>query len=523
MLHIVNQYKKLILSFLETNFESPDRSWSNLNNNSIDAFIKDALKNKKLTSDERIKISLKYDEYILWKTTIKEETKKDLKSYLEKSQWWKDFEIFKKYMLDKLSKPLTETEQVVKVEPLTATEPEARVESIVSTEPVAKTEPEVVTETSVNNNISQKSVKTVEETSTDMKIDFWTWRTDFIWLRENINYSSYKEIVKNLGYEDLKAFVLNINWIAKSKNLNSEWRLSFTPFNIGDLKDAFAKIWYKSDGAFWGIEMASLMELFNNVYKTQEKLNKSTVFTDKLAVLFDYNQDWLLDDDVHFYTKEKQFFDAIKTEKQFENLLKNLWYQSKEEFNLSFENNYFAARSEFKNRLGNVLSVKDVINPSEMLKNPKALQEFNEAKLKAEIEVENALNTNEKTKTLPKETKDSIKLQAVWLVAGSAVWAGASFDISWLTNDIIDSLQIGIINWVPWIWIAKNIFKTKKWWFRVDVWAVNLIPMISASWVIKEAEYEEFKKLFPKEIDSKTQVTLTAAVSSVWSSYIRFL
>jgi len=37
--------------------------------------------------------------------------------------------------------------------------------------------------------------------------------------------------------------------------------------------------------------MASLMELFNNVYKTQEKLNKSTVFTDKLAVLFDYNQD----------------------------------------------------------------------------------------------------------------------------------------------------------------------------------------------------------------------------------------
>ncbi|NCO31422.1 hypothetical protein GW891_00960 [bacterium] len=75
-------------------------------------------------------------------------------------------------MLDKLSKPLTETEQVVKVEPLTATEPEARVESIVSTEPVAKTEPEVVTETSVNNNISQKSVKTVEETSTDMKIDF---------------------------------------------------------------------------------------------------------------------------------------------------------------------------------------------------------------------------------------------------------------------------------------------------------------------------------------------------------------
>ncbi|MDD3145544.1 MAG: hypothetical protein PHV23_05550 [Candidatus Gracilibacteria bacterium] len=518
MLHIIKQYKKLILSFLETNFESPDRSGSNLNNNSIDAFIKDALKDKKLTSDERIKISLKYDEYILGKATIKEETKKDLKSYLEKSQGGKDFEIFKKYMLDKLSKPVTVTEPVSKVEPVVTTEQVAKVEPIVATEPMTKTEPVIETETAANNNISQKSVKTVEETSTDMKIDFGTGKTDFIGLRENINYSSYKEIVKNLGYEDLKAFVLNINGIAKSKNLNSEGRLSFTPFNIGDLKDAFAKIGYKADGAFGGIEMASLMELFNNVYKTQEKLNKSTVFTDKLAVLFDYNQDGLLDDDVHFYTKEKQFFDAIKTENQFENLLKNLGYQSKEEFNLSFENNYFAARSEFKNRLGNVLSVKDVINPSEMLKNPKALQEFNEAKLKAEVELENVLNTNEKTKNLPKETKDAIKLQAVGLVAGSAVGAGASFDISGLTNDIIDSLQIGIINGVPGIGIAKNIFKTKKGGFRVDVGAVNLIPMISASGVIKEAEYEEFKKLFPKEIDSKTQVTLTAAVSAVGSA-----
>lgn len=127
MLHIIKQYKKLILSFLESNLNNP-LDWAQINamdkatlKPSIDDIVNTALKDKKLTSEERIKISLKYKEYILWRATIKEETKNDLKSYLEKSQWWKDFEIFKKHMLDKLSNSVTATEPFAKVEQVTAT------------------------------------------------------------------------------------------------------------------------------------------------------------------------------------------------------------------------------------------------------------------------------------------------------------------------------------------------------------------------------------------------------------------
>lgn len=472
MLHIVNQYKKLFLSLVENNFEG---------NTPYD----------------------KNDDKLLNSTEMSELIKAIKDKNAELSA-----EVEKNYDVSNLKWDLNRADVLTYIT-TKAKEYKVSLEWIVTEHKAAVAK--VWAET-------KDQLRTMEETNTSMEIDFGSGKTDFAWLRENINYSSYEEVLKSLSFIEIKEFYSRLSSIANTNNLNSKWGFSFTPFNIDNLKEEFTKIWYKADGVFWGIEMGSLFELFRNVYKTQEKLNKSTKFTDKLWVIFDYNQDWLLDDEVHFYTKEKQFFQSVKNEAQFENLLKNLWYQSKEEFNLAFENNYFAARAEFKNRLGNVLSVKDVINPAEMLKNPKALQEFNEAKLKAEVELEKALNANEKTKTLPKETKDAIKLQAVWLIAGSAVWAWASFDISGLTNDIIDSLQIGIINWVPWIWIAKNIFKTKNGWFRVDIWAVNLIPMISASWVIKEAEYEEFKKLFPKEIDSKTQVTLTAAVSAVWSA-----
>ena len=37
--------------------------------------------------------------------------------------------------------------------------------------------------------------------------------------------------------------------------------------------------------------MSSLIQLVENVYKTQAKLNNSQIFQNKLGVIFDYNQD----------------------------------------------------------------------------------------------------------------------------------------------------------------------------------------------------------------------------------------
>lgn len=494
MLHIVNQYKKLFSNLLFTSLKWEEISaWLESDNK------KDYLKNNKDAIIAYLKSLDTETIWIAWITNWKIE-----ESELDWHQDKKAFEkILKEVWLDKYSlSRWVDIKEVI-----------SAIDSYVLEKKAINADTSGQTWV-----IKQETLKTVESTDTSMEIHFGSWKTDFAWLRENINYSSYEEIVKTLSYDKLKEFIFSINSIAKKNNLDSKWGYYFTPFNIGDLKTEFTKIWYKADGAFGGIEMGSLFELFENVYKTQEKLNSSSKFTDKLGVIFDYNQDGLLDNDVHFYTKEKQFFDAVKTENQFENLLKNLWYNSKEQFFKWFSNNYFWSRSEFIERLGTVLSTKEVLNPSEMMKSPTALKDFSEAKAKAEIELEKSLNTNPKTKDLPKETKDLIKLEAVWLIVWSSFWAWASFDIKWLTNNIIDSLQIGIINWIPWIWIVKNIYKSEKWRFKVDIWAVNFIPMISASWVIKEAEYDKFKKLFPKEIDSKTQVTLTWALSPVWSA-----
>ena len=371
----------------------------------------------------------------------------------------------------------------------------------------------------------EASLKTKEETNSYVT---WTfgWKIDYAWLKKEVNYSSYESLVKGMSFEQLKVFYDNIDRIQKANNLNSDGKwYSFTPFNIGELKDEFIKNWYEADWAFWWEEMASLIQLIENVYNTQLNLKQSKDFKDSLGIIFDYNQDWLLDDNVHFVTQEKQIFDAIKTPEELENLLKNLGYSSLQEFNTSFQNNYFNARSEFKDRLWTLLLSKDTLNPWEMIRDPEALKKFETERSKtlkveteAEREVDKIFEENEGFKKLPPETKKLIKLQAVWVLVGSSFWVWVTFDIKEATAKLIDSLSFGIIDWVPWVWIAKNIYKSDNERLRVDVWAVNFIPIISASWVLKEWDIGEFKKLFPNEIDKSAKVTLIGWLTPVWQS-----
>lgn len=371
----------------------------------------------------------------------------------------------------------------------------------------------------------QESIMTVEETDSTVT---WTFgsKIDFAWLKGEVNLPSYESLMKSMSFEELKAFYSKIDSIARKNNLDSDWKsFSFNPFNIGELKDAFTKAWYKADGGFWGEEMSSLIQLVENVYKTQAKLNKSQIFQNKLGVIFDYNQDWLLDDKVNFVTEEKQIFEAIKTERDFENLLKNMGYSSKAEFDKAFHNNYFQARAEFKERLGTLLLAKDTLNPWEMIKDAEAVKKFEQERLdalkieiEAKDEVDKMFETNKNLKKLPEDTKKLIKLQAIWVLVGSSMWVWASFDIKEATHKILDSLAFGFIDWVPWIWVAKELYKSDNWRLTVNAWVVNFVPIISASWVLKEGDVWEFKKLFPNEIDKSTKVTLIGWLSPVWGS-----
>ena len=402
-------------------------------------------------------------------------------------------------------------------------------------------------------------IRTLEETDVSLDITIWSWNEDFAWLKENINNASYESLVKAMSFRELQSFVSKMNnvaqeyqitdsegkaalfyWTKRVEIVNNKinylnggevkddsWnniteddlnnRNAFWPFSF-DMKNVFLDAWYKADGIFAWIEIGSLLELFNNVYKTQLKLKESTNFKEKISVIFDYNQDGLLDDDVHFYTKERQLFNKINTEQDFENFISkgNLGYESVEEFYKWFEDNYYASRAEFKTRLWTVLSVENPLNPQEMINDADALTKFNEHKEEVKSTVDFKIDSHKYTKNLSEEVKSQIKLQSVWLLLWSKVWVWVSFDISEATNEILDSLSFWVINGIPWIGIWKR-FTTENGKLSLDVWIVNLIPVAWLSGVVKEAEIKEMKNLFSNKIDTTTQTVIMWGISSVGS------
>lgn len=53
---------------------------------------------------------------------------------------------------------------------------------------------------------------------------------------------------------------------------------------------------------------------WRDVVITQRTIWKKD-YKEQVAIMFDNNRDCVLDNDVNFYVKEKQFFDAIKPKK----------------------------------------------------------------------------------------------------------------------------------------------------------------------------------------------------------------
>lgn len=379
----------------------------------------------------------------------------------------------------------------------------------------------VETQNEVKQETQEKTKETIEETKTaTMDIKFGFWETDFAWLRKNINNASYEEMVKSMDYGSLKTFVGELKATAYKNNFDHDkGRYNLNPTNISELKAVLKKWNYEPKGWMWGIEMGSLLTLFINLLETQEKvIEPGKTFQDKMALVFDHNQDGLLDNKVHFYTKEMELFSAVQTEAQFNNLIQNLWYTNAQDFYEKLNNNYFSTRAELKERLGSVLAVEHVLNPAEMLRNPSALQEFNEFKsqaLKNAQEVGKNLYHHEKIKYLPEETKKALELETIGVVMSSQLSAGVSFNVQEATNNIIDSLAFGVINGIPGVGIAKQIYQTENKRLAVNVGMMNLVPFVGAKWILKEGEVEEMKKLFDREIDGSSEITLGVWVSTI--------
>lgn len=412
--------------------------------------------------------------------------------------------------------------------------------------------------------------RTVEKTNVTMDIDLGFGKTDFIWLRENIDYDSYFKVIKWMSFTELSSFRDKMKAVADTyRNVDSNgeskkyynwdrvgysedgelryvyrvndkkdhnkiryWDLvkdengnlvtsdklkvknSFGPFS-SSMKEVFIEEWYSADWIFAWIELGSLINLFDNAYRTQLTLNTTSKFHDKMSVIFDYSEDGILDGEKHFYTYEREMFENVETKEEFSNLLINLGYESSESFFNGFWDNYNKSRTEFKARLATALSGRYSINPGDLLRRPDALDRFNEHKEKVSKTVSEEIEKNEYIKHLPENVKREIHAQSFWVILWAKAWFGFGFDIAELTNEILDSISFGVYGWVFWFAITKRLkFANDR--VNVDLWAVNLIPYVGVSVVAKKWEIDNFTEMFPNKFDSSAEVTIWWAVSYWW-------
>lgn len=411
----------------------------------------------------------------------------------------------------------------------------------------------IVKQTKENLDISKKNVtetiavkeKSKEEreelkTSESNWIITWTfWSEKNKWEQwKNVNELSLSNILEQKSWSELNSLHIEMKKIAEEDNLK-DWKYKFWLSN-SRLENLLKDNWYKANWIFWWEEIWSIFQIIEDVVITQRTIGKKD-YKEQVAIMFDNNRDCVLDNDVNFYVKEKQFFDAIKTPKNWENLLKNLWYNWKSDFDKELWNNYFLARKNFETRLATVLHQPEIllrVNPGEMLVNPNAIKDrinftkelvwivdkalndpeskdIIKAKIK-EIKEQNWDNspvTNEETKSII----DQIKLQAVWIVVWTNNWAALSFDISSLTKDIVSSLNVWFINWVWWIWISKE-FKFFDGRLTATWWIVNLIPYVWARWLLYKWDTKANSLLWKTNIDSRYDLWL-----SWWASLVGWL
>lgn len=359
----------------------------------------------------------------------------------------------------------------------------------------------------------------------------WTWwyKLDINEMRNNVNLNSFNKIIKSVSFSELDSFMQEV-YIAREPNKNTEtWGYNFNPFNIWELKEIFEKAWYEADWFFGWEEMASLIQLFKNVHETQKTINdKQTTFKDKLAIIFDYNIDGILDNDIHFTTKEKQIFDAIESEKQFESLLKNLGYSDINEFNLTFADNYFKAREDFKSNLNRVL-MPDFesewqeyhIDPALLINNPEGKKKVYE-KLNEALEY---IDSSEKLKWVSQIDKARINSYIVWLYinTGGDIWIWAWMNIKEFTKGVLDQWVVTVYNWMPGFAVNKEIISSSKW--SVNVWVANFVPFVAATAILKEAKLSETTNLEQLEFEDDMQVTVAWGLSPttkfVWVDFTK--
>jgi hypothetical protein len=165
-------------------------------------------------------------------------------------------------------------------------------------------------------------------------------------------------------------------------------------------------------------------------------------------------------------------FDAVKDQQGFENVLKNLGYESLDQFNDEFENNYYSARENFKTQLARVLHSEYVISPNLMIQDPQAREKLNSSLQAIADQADESMRENAKLqeiqekypelsqqlqKKVPEQTQD-VYLQHLSASFGEYNGAAVTFNVQEVTDSILDTASFGIINGVAGDQVWKEVY-----------------------------------------------------------------
>ena len=335
--------------------------------------------------------------------------------------------------------------------------------------------------------------------------------------RDDLNYSSLSKIISSMNFSELQ----ELQSYFENNNRKSEWA-------------KMRSIGYNPDGSFGNTEMKEIIKLVDSVIKNQELLRNTKDYREKLKIIFDYNVDGLLDNEQAFYTKEKQIFEKITTEEHFENILKNLWYTDKAQFDSEFNENYYSAREKFKNLLAISLDGDYVLDPGLMMTNPDAKKQLNEQLQLIDDQVKEDFTMSEKVQKMSAEYPELAKqfqentvsvarqayLQSISWVVWGAVWVAATFDISNFTEQVIDNASVWVVNGVFWLVLWKEVFRSYDDKTAASVWVVNFIPFVTVTHEFYEEKVSGLKNLFQTEkIENWMKVNIGASWA-VWAGVI---
>lgn len=310
------------------------------------------------------------------------------------------------------------------------------------------------------------------------------------------------------------------DWTNKTKTVTE-----YTFDGSSEAEDMLIDLWYAADGIFGADELHGLWIMAKNLSKNEamaKKANDEELF----KMLSDFDSNGVLETYKNFYMWELQSLYLWSEDNlawSYANLFDNIWMS---DIKQKLSDNFYATEQEFQLKISTLLQNK--VKPAElfsawgleksvteMYKNDmEALKNFSDTDktyIKSQVEAKLSEITGWKVPNLGHEA-ELITLQSLTAIAGGAEWLAVWFDITKLTQNIIDNLALGFVWGNFGIILSKNFYKEND--ISVTGSLLNFhVPILTVSYDMIKADIDKNDLVYPEL--SETQTTAYASISTL--------